>query len=87
MEAVTQYKATPWRYIMARERLPSGEDIFTMRKLFTGPQGQLSWTGQPVIPQGCSAMECSQEIVALGNALWRRELLDLTMSPPKVVRR
>lgn len=78
---------TNWRYIMAREQLPTGEEIYSMRKLITGPDGELSWSSAPEIPQGRSWVECSQCIVALGNAIWRRELLDLTLNPPQVVAR
>ncbi|GGO86712.1 hypothetical protein GCM10011584_09700 [Nocardioides phosphati] len=74
-----------WRYLLARERLPTGENYFTVREVHSGPNHELSWTEDAIEPSG----ETWREIVntlALMSGATNGPVLDLTLDPPALVR-
>lgn len=76
---------TTWRYLLARERLATGEDYFTVREVYEGPGDQLGWTEDAIEPSG----ETWREIVntlALMSGATNGPVLDLTLDPPALVR-
>ena len=68
---------------MTREK-HDGEDFFTIRELYTGPEGQLGWTEDPIAPRGDSWIGCADDLALMGRAA-SGPILDLTLDPPTFV--
>ena len=74
---------TTWRYAMTREQI-DGEDFFTIREVYTGPDGALSWTECSIAPCGDSWTECANDLAIMERAM-SAPVLDLTLDPPALV--
>ena len=81
----TDYPRRPgsWCYRMTREQR-DGEDFFTIREIYTGGDGSLSWSADPIAARGDSWMECADDLALMGRALGA-DVLDLTLDPPALV--
>lgn len=74
---------TTWRYCMTRD-LVDGECVFEVREVYTGSDGRLSWTADPVYPNGSSWRDCANDIALMSRAVNGR-VLDLTLVPPALI--
>lgn len=76
-------EGTTWRYAITRERI-HGEDFYTIREVYTGPDGELSWTEDSIAASGESWMECADDLALMTRAM-NSLVLDLTLDPPAFV--
>lgn len=77
-----------WRYAMTREQWDTAagpEDFFTIREVYEGPDGALSWTKDAIAARGDSWMECADDLAKMTRAM-NGPILDLTLDPPRFVR-
>lgn len=72
---------TTWRYAITREQ-HDGEDFYTIREVYTGPDGALSWTEDAIAARGDTWVECCDDLAKMGRALGS-PVLDLTLDPPE----
>lgn len=81
----TDYPRRPgsWCYRITRERI-DGEDFYTIREVYTGRDGGLSWTEDAIAASGESWMECADALSLMTRAL-SSDVLDLTLDPPALV--
>jgi hypothetical protein len=77
-------EATTWRYLMTRERHPTGEEEFTIREVYEGPHGALSWTEKPIAAAGDDYAECVAAMHLMSRVV-DAPVLDLTLDPPRLV--
>jgi hypothetical protein len=75
-----------WRYLVARERLATGENYFTIREVHEGPDGSLSWTENAIEPSGETWREIVNAVALMSGAT-NGPVLDLTLDPPTLVSR
>lgn len=75
---------TTWRYLMTREQHPSGDIEFTIREVYEGPHGALSWTKDPVAAAGDDYAECVAAMHLMSRVV-DAPVLDLTLDPPRLV--
>lgn len=77
-------EAMTWRYAMTREFDELGDDLFTIREVYTGENGSLSWTENAISARGEKWMECVNDLAMMGRAVGG-PILDLTLDPPAFV--
>jgi hypothetical protein len=77
-------EGTTWRYCITREKDEHGEDWFTLREVYTAPDGALSWTEDAVAAGGDSWRDCADDLSVMGRAIGA-PVLDLTLDPPAFV--
>lgn len=75
-----------FRVAITREHTDDGEDFFTVREVYTGEDGKLSWTEEAVPVVADSWQELVTEIVRFGEAL-DLPILDLTVEPARFITR
>jgi hypothetical protein len=75
---------TTWRYIASRERA-QGEEIWTVREVYTDRKHGISWTELRVEPFGTSLSELKLDLVRMARDLDSGDFLDLTLDPPAIV--
>lgn len=77
--------AMTWRYCISRERVDGeDEDVYEIRELYTSDDGELSWTKDAIGPCGSSFAEIVEDLAHMTEAA-KREVLDLTLDPPRLV--
>ena len=74
---------TTWRYAITSED-HDGEDFYTVREVYTSPNGALSWTENPIAARGDGWMECADDLARMGRAVGG-PVLDLTLDPTAFV--
>lgn len=72
-----------WHYIICRECDDEGEDYYSIREYYPGPELG-SWTEEPMTPQGDSWSELVTDLTYMLNAV-SRQVLDFTHDPPRFV--
>ena len=75
--------STTWRYAITREQF-DGEDFYTIREVYTSPDGSLSWTENAIAARGDGWMEVADDLARMGRAI-NAPVLDLTLDPPRFV--
>jgi len=73
-------EGTTWRYALTREVF-DGEDFYTIREVYTGPNGELSWTDSAIAPRGDTWIEAVNDIALMTRAM-TEPILDISMDPP-----
>lgn len=74
---------TTWCYRITREQI-DGEDFYTIREVYTAPDGSLSWTEDPIAARGDGWIECADDLSRMSHAVGG-PVLDLTVDPPRLV--
>lgn len=77
-------EATHWMYVISRDTVYSGEDIYEIREIYFGPDGKMSWTEDPVYPMGNSVPDMIKTL-ELMDQVRGRNILDMTLDPPALV--
>lgn len=77
-----------WHYVVARERLATGEDHFTIREFYTeSDHGGVGWTEDPIEAAGETYLEIVHTLSRMLSDAASRQVLDLTLDPPRLVNR
>lgn len=77
-------EATTWRYLMTRAQHSNGEIEFTVREVYEGPHGALSWTQEAVTVSGDNYAACVADLHLMAR-IADAPVLDLTLDPPRLV--
>ena len=72
-----------WSYVVAYEIGDDGSDVFSIREMYTDPDGSLSWTA-PVPIHGIGWTDLVIAIGRCADAL-TRPILDLTSTPAVLI--
>lgn len=67
-----------WRYAVTVIRGSFDEDIYDVREVFTGADGSLTWTMEPVAPGGGSLDEVMAAVEQMRQDILHGKVLDLT---------
>lgn len=71
---------TTWNYRGCIERTDDGP-IFTVREVYYGPNGALSWTAEPCYPQADSWKDLCEELILMERGAMATPYLDITELP------
>lgn len=80
MSTTPEKAGTTWRYAITREQ-HDGENFYTIREVYTGPDGALSWTTDAIAARGDTWQECANDLSLMTRVLGA-PILDLTLDPP-----